>query len=92
MAGLLVLSDYGKGTLLGDLAGAAIARARASGRFVAVDPRGPDWSRYRGADLLTPNRRELAEAAGRALRGLEDYEAAARTLMRMQGLGSVLVT
>jgi D-beta-D-heptose 7-phosphate kinase/D-beta-D-heptose 1-phosphate adenosyltransferase len=90
-ADAVVLSDYGKGVLAGSLANELIRRARAAGRFVAVDPRG-DWARYRGADLLTPNRRELAEAAGEALNGLEAIEAAARRLLRAHGLGAVLVT
>jgi D-beta-D-heptose 7-phosphate kinase/D-beta-D-heptose 1-phosphate adenosyltransferase len=87
-----VLSDYGKGLLSGPLAAEAIGRAKAAGRFLAVDPRGPDWSRYRGADLLTPNRRELAEAAGAMPDGLEAIERAALQLLRAHGLGAVLVT
>ncbi len=88
----VVLSDYGKGVLSGALAEELIGRARAAGRFVAVDPRGPDWSRYRGADLLTPNRRELTEAAGRTLAGQDEIESAARGLLRAHRLGAVLVT
>ncbi len=88
----VVLSDYGKGVLSGAAAPELIGRAKASGRFVAVDPRGPDWSRYRGADLITPNRRELAQAAGETPAELEAIEAAARRLLRTHKLGAVLVT
>jgi D-beta-D-heptose 7-phosphate kinase/D-beta-D-heptose 1-phosphate adenosyltransferase len=91
-ADTVVLSDYGKGALSGALAAEAVGRAKAAGRLVAVDPRGPDWSRYRGADLITPNRRELAEASGAKLVGLESIEAAARALLKAHGLGAVLVT
>ena len=59
----VVLSDYGKGGL------AHIARmismARAAGKKVLVDPKGEDWSRYRGAYIVTPNRAEFREVAGR---------------------------
>ena len=53
-AQVVVLSDYGKGTL--EAASALIERARAAGRAVIVDPKGHDYGRYRGATLLTPNR------------------------------------
>jgi D-beta-D-heptose 7-phosphate kinase / D-beta-D-heptose 1-phosphate adenosyltransferase len=88
----VVLSDYGKGVLSGALAGEAIGRAKAAGRYVAVDPRGSDWSRYRGADLVTPNRRELADAAGAKPADLDAVEEAARALLTRHGLGAVLVT
>jgi D-beta-D-heptose 7-phosphate kinase/D-beta-D-heptose 1-phosphate adenosyltransferase len=91
-ADAVVLSDYGKGVLSGSLAADAIGRAKSAGRFIAVDPRGADWSRYRGADLITPNRRELSEAAGARLSRLEEIEAAALRLLHAHGLGAVLVT
>ena len=59
----MVLSDYGKGVLSAELAAAVIAAARQAKVPVIVDPKGTDWSRYRGATLATPNRRELAEAS-----------------------------
>jgi len=59
----VVLSDYGKGGL------AHVARmieaARRHGKPVLVDPKGSDFSKYRGATLLTPNRSEFREVAGR---------------------------
>ena len=39
-------------------------RARAAGKPVLVDPKGDDWTRYRGATLITPNRAELREVVG----------------------------
>jgi D-glycero-beta-D-manno-heptose-7-phosphate kinase len=39
--------------------------ARARGKPVLVDPKGEDYSRYRGATLLTPNRSEFREVAGK---------------------------
>jgi D-glycero-beta-D-manno-heptose-7-phosphate kinase len=58
----VIFSDYGKGGL------AHIPRmielARAAGKPVLVDPKGSDYARYAGADLLTPNRAELAQITG----------------------------
>jgi D-beta-D-heptose 7-phosphate kinase/D-beta-D-heptose 1-phosphate adenosyltransferase len=92
-AGALVLSDYAKGVVTPGLAGRLIAAARARGAPVVVDPKGADWTRYRGADVLTPNKAELATAAGRS--GFGDEHAlvsAARALMSAHGLGAILVT
>lgn len=61
---VLVLSDYGKGVLKPDVIRRLIAAARALGLPVLVDPKGRDWSRYAGATVITPNRRELSEASG----------------------------
>lgn len=62
-ADAVVLSDYGKGGL--EHVQKMIAAARAHGKPVLVDPKGDDYSRYRGATLLTPNRGEFREVAGR---------------------------
>jgi D-beta-D-heptose 7-phosphate kinase/D-beta-D-heptose 1-phosphate adenosyltransferase len=87
-----VLSDYGKGTLHGDTAQRIIALARQAGRKVIVDPQGRDYSRYSGADLVTPNRGELSEATGRDLHTEADIVAAATALRTQHGFGAVLVT
>ncbi len=60
----VVLADYGKGVLDGTMIAAVVARARALGIPVFVDPKSADFSVYRGATCITPNTRELARAAG----------------------------
>jgi rfaE bifunctional protein kinase chain/domain len=62
-ADAVVLSDYGKGGLA--LVQEMIGAARAHGKPVLVDPKGDDYERYRGATVLTPNRSEFREVAGR---------------------------
>ena len=59
---VVILSDYGKGTLAD--AEAMIAAARAMNRPVLVDPKGSDWRPYRGATLITPNLSELEAVVG----------------------------
>jgi D-beta-D-heptose 7-phosphate kinase/D-beta-D-heptose 1-phosphate adenosyltransferase len=61
-AGAVVLSDYAKGALTPRVVRAVIAAANAQGKPVVVDPKGRDYSIYRGATLITPNRQELADA------------------------------
>ena len=89
---VVVLSDYGKGVLAGGVAERLIAAAQAAGRRVLVDPKGRDYSRYAGADLITPNRAELGEATGMPVNTEEAIVAAARALRDAHGFGAVLVT
>lgn len=87
-----VLSDYGKGVLAGEGPTQIIAEARAMGRRVVVDPKGADYARYAGADVVTPNRRELAEATGLPVETEAQLVTAARALREAHGFGAVLVT
>jgi D-beta-D-heptose 7-phosphate kinase/D-beta-D-heptose 1-phosphate adenosyltransferase len=89
---ITVLSDYRKGVLGADVAQRLIAAAKSLGRPVIVDPKGTDYSRYAGADIVTPNRRELAEATGLSLTTEASIVAAAQVLLQRHGFGAVLVT
>jgi len=60
---VVVLSDYGKGGLAH--IATMIGQAREARRPVLVDPKGDDWAKYRGATLVTPNRAEFRDVAGR---------------------------
>ena len=60
----IILSDYGKGVVTSELAQGVITLARDNGKKVLVDPKGRDYSKYRSAYLLTPNKKEAAEATG----------------------------
>ena len=75
-----MLSDYAKGVLSPAVIRAVIDKARELGKPVIVDPKGLDFSIYRGATLVTPNRKELAEATRRTARGDADVAAAAERL------------
>lgn len=87
-----VLSDYRKGLLSGELPAQLIAAAREAGRPVIVDPKGPDYSRYAGADIIMPNRTDLAEATGMRVDGEAAIVAAATALRQRHGFGAVVVT
>lgn len=60
----LVISDYAKGVCSDEFCQWAITRCHAAGLPVLVDPKGSDWEKYRGCDLITPNFKEMCEAAG----------------------------
>ena len=89
---VVVLSDYAKGVLTERVVRTLIADARAVGRPVIVDPKGRDFSRYRGASVITPNRRELADATGRRVESDDELVAAARQIIETCGIEAVLVT
>jgi D-beta-D-heptose 7-phosphate kinase/D-beta-D-heptose 1-phosphate adenosyltransferase len=91
-ADIVVLSDYGKGVLLGETARELIEVCRSAGKPVLVDPKGRDYRRYRGATAVTPNRRELGEAVGRDVLSDEEVTTAARELISAFGLEFVLAT
>ena len=86
---LVILSDYGKGGL--KHIERMIAAARAAGKSVMVDPKGDDYSRYRGATLLTPNRSEFREVAGR-WKSEEDLTERAQRMRSQLGLDALLIT
>jgi len=88
-AQVVVLSDYGKGTLAA--AAELIGLARRHGRPVIVDPKGHDYAAYAGASLLTPNRGEFATVAGPWHNEDELHEKAADWLARL-GVERLLVT
>jgi D-beta-D-heptose 7-phosphate kinase / D-beta-D-heptose 1-phosphate adenosyltransferase len=88
----VVLSDYAKGVLSPRVIRAVIDAAKAAGKPVIVDPKGNDFGIYSGANVITPNRKELADATHRILRGEEDFVAAARHLGERVGAEAVLVT
>ena len=87
--GAVLFSDYGKGGLahIGDM----IDKARAAGKPVLVDPKGSDYSRYRNASIITPNRAELQQATG-AWRNDDELREKAEALRERLDLGAVLVT
>jgi len=58
----VLLSDYGKGVLTSDLTQSLISIANKNNKKVLVDPKGLDYSKYKGAYLLTPNKKEASEA------------------------------
>ena len=89
---VVVLSDYAKGVLTPDLVQRLIEAARSAGKPVVVDPKGRDFGRYAGAAVLTPNRAELAAAAGESLEGEDTIVVACRRLIDSHRLGAILVT
>ena len=91
-AGSVVLSDYAKGTLTPRVIRAVIEAANASGIPIIVDPKAVDYSVYRGATVVKPNRKELSEATRRRADSDADVIAAAAELNGVLGTEAVVVS
>jgi D-beta-D-heptose 7-phosphate kinase/D-beta-D-heptose 1-phosphate adenosyltransferase len=89
---VVVLSDYAKGVLTAPAIAAIIDAARKAGKPVIADPKGMDYARYKGAALLTPNRRELAEAVQAKTGTDTEVAAACRKLIKRVEVEAVLCT
>jgi len=86
---VIILSDYNKGALVN--VAEMIALARAAGKIVLVDPKGDDFTPYRGASILTPNRSELQRVVG-GWKSEEQLLEKAQSLREELGLDALLLT
>lgn len=90
---VVCIEDYNKGIVTEALVGAILAEARKHERPVIVDPaRLSDYTRYRGASVLTPNRDELHIAAGLPVDTIENVAAAAAGLIAAYDVNAVVAT
>ena len=85
----VLFSDYGKGGLAH--VEHMVASARSAGRTVLIDPKGSDYSRYRHATVITPNRAELQQVVG-AWRNEDELRDKAQRLREELALDAILVT
>jgi D-beta-D-heptose 7-phosphate kinase / D-beta-D-heptose 1-phosphate adenosyltransferase len=91
-ASAVVISDYAKGVLTPRVIRAVIDRARKLKKPVVVDPKGHDYSIYRGATIITPNRKELADSTRLPVGTPKELSAAASALSSLVASKAVLVT
>lgn len=86
---VVILSDYGKGGLSHTIQMIEIARKH--NKKILVDPKGSDYSKYRHATLITPNRSEMRDAVG-SWRDENELQSKAQKLMQELDLAYLLVT
>ncbi len=89
---MIIFSDYGKGVITDALAKGVITMAKANDKKVLVDPKGTDYSKYKGAHLLTPNRKEASEATGITIDSDVNIEAALTWLKEECELDRSMIT
>jgi len=91
-AAVIVLSDYAKGVVSERVCRTVIAEARRIGVPVVVDPKGQDFTRYRGATAICPNATELAAATGEPATDLNKLLSAGQAMVPVLDLEYMLVT
>ncbi|HLA94599.1 MAG TPA: D-glycero-beta-D-manno-heptose-7-phosphate kinase [Pyrinomonadaceae bacterium] len=89
---VVIVSDYAKGVLTCDILARLITKSNEIGKPVLVDPKGKDYLRYSGASLLTPNRKEAAEACHLENDTQDLVDIAGNSLLNDLNLGAVLIT
>ena len=89
---VVLLSDYGKGVLSHDLTQSLIKISNANHKKILVDPKGKDFSKYKGAYLLTPNKKEASEATKINVNSNKNIEAAIKNLKKDCDLTVSLIT
>ena len=89
---VLVVSDYLKGVLTPAVIAAIVTLGKELKIPVVVDPKGSDYSKYRGATILTPNRKEAEQASGIAIVDETSLNLAAAKLLEYLNLSALLIT
>lgn len=86
----IMISDYAKGVLTDRVLAAVMEQAARAGVPVIVDPKRADWSAYRGAAYITPNRKELTLATHAACGSDAECAAAAEVAIAQTGAAILL--
>jgi len=92
-ADIVVFSDYNKGLFSPELSQRLIEAANEKQKRVIVDPKGLNYAKYKGAYLIKPNRKELAEAAKlERIKGIDDLQQAAKGIFAQTQTDYLVVT
>ncbi len=92
-ADIIIFSDYNKGLFAAGLTQKLIKVANDHKKKVIIDPKGLNYEKYKGAYLIKPNRKELAEAAkAEKINSITDLQTAAKTIIAQTGTQYLIVT
>jgi rfaE bifunctional protein kinase chain/domain len=92
-AKIAIISDYGKGACNINLCACIINTFNKNNRKVLVDPKSSDWTKYKGAYLISPNFKEFCEAIGKnIINENREIEVAAKKLIHLYNIEYILIT
>lgn len=92
-ADIILFSDYNKGLFSFELTQQLLAVANKNGKKVVIDPKGLNYEKYKGAYIIKPNRKELAEAAKtEKITNIDELQQAARIVLKQTGAEYIVVT
>lgn len=89
---VVILSDYGKGNVTSIVAQGIITACIQQNIPIVVDPKGTDYSKYKGATVCKPNEKELAVATGMTLTSDENVEKAGFTLKNQNEIENLVIS
>ncbi len=89
---VILVSDYGKGLINRSMIKRLVQIAKTHNKTVIADPKGLDFSKYAGVNLLTPNKKEASLASGRKITDARTLDAVGKTLLAKSGIEKLLIT
>jgi len=89
---IVIVSDYGKGLLTPDVLQTIMQLASKHQKVVMVDPKGFNYEKYRGASLITPNRKEASQATNMTITDMPTLITAGKNIIDTIGLNRLLIT
>jgi rfaE bifunctional protein kinase chain/domain len=90
--GVIIISDYNKGFLGENLVSRLIKMGKEKSKIIMVDPKGKDYTKYRGASIMTPNKFEVAEVCHLNGEGEKLLDSAGQALLSKLNLEALLIT
>jgi len=88
----IIISDYAKGAITKELSNEIIQLARRKEIFVCVDPKGRDFGKYKGANVITPNQKETEDLCGFQLADDNSLKRAAEIVVDQTEVEGILIT
>jgi D-beta-D-heptose 7-phosphate kinase/D-beta-D-heptose 1-phosphate adenosyltransferase len=88
----IIISDYAKGMITSELCEEIIRHPRVKKIFIAVDPKGRDFTKYKGATAITPNQTEAQEVCGFNIVDEATLEKSMKKLTKITGIDTIIIT
>ena len=88
----IIISDYAKGLMTSELCKEIINHPKVKNIFVAVDPKGRDFTKYKGAGVITPNQTEAEEVCGFSIVDEATVKKAMKKLSKITGIDNIVIT
>ncbi|MFH1994178.1 MAG: D-glycero-beta-D-manno-heptose-7-phosphate kinase [Nitrospinota bacterium] len=88
----IILSDYGKGVVTEEFVKELVEVAKKHNKKIIADPKGSDYSKYKGVAIVTPNKKEASEAAGIKIDSEKSLKEAAQKILKMFKGEALLIT
>ena len=89
---LIILSDYNKGFFDKNLIQKIVKIAKKHNKIIIADPKKNDFSAYSGIDIITPNQKEIEDAAGKSLKSEQEIIVFSRSIINKYNIKKILVT